>query len=364
MLTGTIAGRAVLSIVLITGMGCAGDAFGAERQPRAKKSKRTPARQAAEESKAAAATSPRELAMQPLPDYQIEPPDLLQIEVLKLVPRQPYRLAIYDVLQIQVVNTLADQPIDGFFLVEADDGGTVNLGAAYGTVRVAGMTLEEVRKATLKHLKQILKNPEISVELSRTASMQPVTGMYLVGPDGTINFRQYGKVQVMGKTIAQAKAAVEKQLAKYFQSPAVTIDVAGYNSKVYYIVTQGAGLGDNVVRVPITGNDTVLDAISQIGGLSQLSSKKIWIARPSASNSDKGTILKIDWDSIVQRGATATNYQIMPRDRLFIAEDKLLSINNAVGKATQPVERILGTLGLAASTIEAIQKMWSQSDEN
>ena len=69
------------------------------------------------------------------------------------------------------------------------------------------------------------------------------------------------------------------------------MDVVAYNSKVYYIITQGAGLGDSVRRLPVTGNETVLDAISQIGGLSQVSSKNIWIARPSASDPREGNDL-------------------------------------------------------------------------
>jgi polysaccharide biosynthesis/export protein len=302
-----------------------------------------------------AAERPHELSMRPLPAYRIDPPDLLQIEMLKMVPRPPYRVAIYDVLQIQVVNALTDQPIDGFYLVDAQ--GTVNLGPAYGKVSVVGMTIDEVTKAVGKHLEKMLKRPEISAELSRASATQPVTGTYLVGPDGTINLRQYGTVEVMGKTIAEIQAAVEKQLAKYFQSPEVTIAVAGYNSKVYYIVTQGAGVGDGMRRVPITGHDTVLDAISQIGGLSQLSGKKIWIARPSATDCEKGTILRVDYEGILHRAATKTNYQLIPGDRIFIAEDKWISANNSIGKMTQPVERILGLIGLAAATIEQIEKI-------
>ena len=57
-------------------------------------------------------------------------------------------------------------------------------------------------------------------------------------------------------------------------NPEISLDVFAYNSKVYYIVTQGAGQGDAVYRFPITGNETVLDAISQINGLNFNSSKK------------------------------------------------------------------------------------------
>ncbi len=97
---------------------------------------------------------PRELSMMSLPTYRVEPPDLLTIEMLKLVPRPPYRIDIYDVLQIRVMGTLPNQPIDGFFLVEAE--GIVTLGPAYGTVRVAGMTIEEATRAITKQLQGVL----------------------------------------------------------------------------------------------------------------------------------------------------------------------------------------------------------------
>ena len=67
----------------------------------------------------------------------------------------------------------------------------------------------------------------------------------------------------------------------------------------------------------------MLDALATINGLSQVSSKKTWLARPSASNAEKGTTLPIDYAGITQREATATNYQIMPGDRIFIAEDRV-----------------------------------------
>ena len=37
-----------------------------------------------------------------LPAYEVEPPDLLSIEMLKLIPLPPYRVDIFDVLQIRV----------------------------------------------------------------------------------------------------------------------------------------------------------------------------------------------------------------------------------------------------------------------
>jgi polysaccharide export outer membrane protein len=310
---------------------------------------------------------PREKSLVSLPSYRIEPPDVLQLEVFKLVPLPPYRAEIYDVLQIQVMGTLPEWPIGpvdaygrptpdgGYYLVEAE--GTVNLGPAYGTVRVAGMTLAEIEAAIRQHLLQVLRDPVVAVKLARASGTQPISGPYLVGPDGTVNLRQYGAVHVAGRTIAEAKVALERHLAQYFDSPAVSVDVAAYNSKVYYVVTAGAGLGDNIARVPITGNETVLDAISNIGGLSQLSSKQIWIARPAPGDFGCEQILPVDWVAITRGGSAATNYQIMPGDRIFIAEDNLAALANFVNRVISPFERLIGFSSLTGSTARNLQTL-------
>ena len=71
--------------------------------------------------------------------------------------------------------------------------------------------------------------------------------------------------------MTEIRADLQKHLAQYFDSPEASVDVIAYNSKVYYVITEGAGLGDNVRRVPVTGNETVLDALSAVNGLSQVS---------------------------------------------------------------------------------------------
>jgi len=296
-----------------------------------------------------------EMSMVSLPAYRIEPPDLVQIEMLKLVPLPPYRAKVYDVLQIQVVGTLLDQPIDNYYMIEGE--GTVSLGAAYGTVRVAGMTIEEARAAIDEQLRKILRNPEVSVQLARASGTQPVTGQYLVAPDGTVNLRQYGTVRISGMTMTEARVALQKHLSQFFDSPELSVDVLAFNSKVYYIITEGAGLGDNIVRVPITGNETVLDAISQIGGLSQLSSQNIWIARPAPADFGCEQILPVDWNAITRGASTATNHQIMPGDRVFIAEDPTTALTNFIARVTAPFERVFGLTSLGVSTIRGTQTM-------
>ncbi|HUT92107.1 MAG TPA: polysaccharide biosynthesis/export family protein [Thermoguttaceae bacterium] len=205
---------------------------------------------------------------------------------------------------------------------------------------VRGKTVDEVKESITRHLLHYFKDIEVAMSIEQVAAQQQVMGQHLVGPDGTVTLGTYGSVPVVGLTLAQAKTVVEHHLSQFFQTPEISVDVFAYNSKVYYVITQGAGLGDGVTRFPITGNETVLDAISQVGGLDQVASKRIWIARPTP-NPDEVQVLPVSWEAITARASASTNYQILPGDRLFIAEDKLIAFDTGLSKLLAPVERIM-----------------------
>jgi beta-lactamase regulating signal transducer with metallopeptidase domain/protein involved in polysaccharide export with SLBB domain len=79
------------------------------------------------------------------------------------VPADPYRIATGDVLAVSVINALANQPIDGDYVVEPS--GSLPLGPTYGRVNVAGMTLEDAEKAVTAHLGKILEDPELQITI-------------------------------------------------------------------------------------------------------------------------------------------------------------------------------------------------------
>ena len=110
-----------------------------------------------ETSLSAEAAPPRELSMVSLPEYRIEPPDVLRVELLKVIPRPPYRIGAFDVLQIEVGGTMPQEPINGYFLVESE--GIVTLGPAYGVVHVEGMTFDEAIDAVTRNLHRLLQRP-------------------------------------------------------------------------------------------------------------------------------------------------------------------------------------------------------------
>lgn len=290
---------------------------------------------------------PRELSKTVLPEYVVEPPDVLVIDALHVVPKAPYQLRTQDVLAIEVPGTLPDYPISGAFPIQV--GGMVTLGYPYGSVQVGGKTLEQARTAIEEQLSEQLSQPAANVSLLQFSGQQEIAGEHLVKPDGTVTLGVYGSVSVVGLTLREARQVIEEHLSRFLEGPQVAVDVFAYNSKVYYVIAEGAGLGDRITRLPITGGETVLDAISNVNGLDSFSSKRIWIARPTPHSNDV-QILPVDWESITSYATTATNYQVLPGDRIFIAENKFVAFDTGLGKFTAPLERIMGFVLLGTNT--------------
>jgi len=315
---------------------------------------------------ARAAAVPRELDKATLPVYVVEPPDVLLIQTVSTLRSPDSKLVSGDRLRVQLKNGLpvdvgvdaadnqmqfdAESQIEigfkilsGIYRVGTD--GFVDFGPAYGKVAVENLTIEAAEAAIRRHLenKVGLRSPELLVTLEDAEMPQPVAGEHLVRPDGRISLGIYGDVYVAGMSLPEVGTAVKDHLrAAGIHDPKVAVDVTAYNSKIYYVITDGGGFGEAVTRLPFTGNETVLDAISQIQGLPDVSSKRIWIARPAPAGSGKAQILEVAWEDIAALGQTETNFQVLPGDRIYVQADKLIALDNHIEKIVAPFERLFG----------------------
>ena len=304
---------------------------------------------------------PREMDMVAMPDYIIEPPDIVTIEVISLVPKSPYRLRPLDVVTIFSSGLPEEITIAGDYVLQPN--GMIQLGHSFGLIAAVGQTVEELQTVILSKLEEEFREPRVWITISQIAAQQQITGEHLVTSDGKVNLGMYGRVRIVGMTIDEAQMAIQEHLSQSLEDPEISLDVFGYNSKVFYVITQGAGLGDQVVIIPSKGNETVLDAIGQIQGLQSNSSTRMWIARPGYNKFGGDQILPVDWLAVTQRGDISTNYQILPGDRLYVSEDKWVAFDTALGKFISPFERILGVTLLATSASQRAA-FWKQGGRN
>ena len=101
------------------------------------------------------------------------------------------------------------------------------------------------------------------------------------------------------------------------------MDVLRYGSKKYYVITAAADGTEKMQTFPITGKETVLDAIGQLQGV-RVSSKVMWVARPTPGCMNAEEVFPVDYEAIARGGQTDTNYQLLPGDRVYIVDEKLL----------------------------------------
>jgi beta-lactamase regulating signal transducer with metallopeptidase domain/protein involved in polysaccharide export with SLBB domain len=221
-------------------------------------------------------------------------------------------------------------------------------------------------------------------------SAAPIQGEFLVWPDGAVDLPGYGRVQVSGLTISKAqdaigqhiqqcavRAEVEEKMKERTHAPDISLNVATCNSKNYYIVTESRARGDQLQRIPITGNETVLDALSYVEGFDAASGKVVWVARPAPAGSGlEGRILPVDLQAIVEKHDQHSNWQLFPGDRIFITDPSSFDPNsaefatavaNTVASAT--MELVANSLDNVASFLRAGAQIdwregWTNGDEN
>lgn len=231
------------------------------------------------EEQIAATPLPRELNMTSMHDYVVSPPDLIIVEVL---------------------TAATGRPITGERLVRPD--GTITLGW-YGDVYVAGLTIPEIKEKIIIHLRKFLSDEAL----------------------GLIAENQNGDVEEVPPR----------------ESDTVFVDVAAYNSQVYYVSGDVNAPG----RMPITGNETVLDALMYAGGLAPTASiPNIRLVRPAPPGSAKPQVLPVNVAAILQEGDTTTNYQLMPGDRLHVYRDPIVRSTIFIDRIAAPFNTVVNTI--------------------
>jgi polysaccharide export outer membrane protein len=249
------------------------------------------------EEKIANSHIPREFDKVSMPDYVLEPPDLVLVEVLEALP---------------------GRPISGERLVRPD--GRISLGF-YGDVYVAGLTVPEAKEKIILHLRKYLTDEALGL-IETDVNLQPRL--------------ENGKPKMVDPR----------------DSNTVFLDVTAYNSKNYYV------LGDVLItgKIPITGADTVLDALNYAGGLMPTAApQNIRLVRPAPPGACCEQVLPVNLAAITSGGDPTTNYQLMPNDRLIVYRDPIVRLTVLIDRLAAPLQTVLGTTLQSAFTIRAVK---------
>lgn len=243
--------------------------------------------------------------------------------------------------------TPSDESVDA---VSVDAGWTAASGRGYRRrhrPRFASDSAVPHELDLASHPLYVVEPPDVLyIEAQQLLAGRPVLGERLVRQDGTISLGYYGQIHVAGLTLEEIEEKIRRHLSHYTQDPQVYVDVASFNSKVYYVLGQVQQTG----RLPVTGKETVLDAITLAGGLTNYAKvRELHVVRPSEEGD---RVLRVDYRAIVDRGDARTNYQLMPGDRVVVPGTKGFRVSVFFDNFLTPIERVSSLFSLYRFTLD------------
>ena len=142
-----------------------------------------------------------------------------------------------------------------------------------------------------------------------------------VSEDGKITMSLLGEVDVQGLT----KSGVERKLAqllgeKYLQNPQVTVFIKEYQSNRVSVL----GAVNNPGYYEILGRQTILQVISQAGGMTEDAGEEIIVIRRQGDGSN--TAVKIPVEDLAVKGDVELNIFLEPGDIVNIPIDKTVHV--------------------------------------
>jgi len=138
-------------------------------------------------------------------------------------------------------------------------------------------------------------------------------GSVVVRPDGIISMPLIKDVRVAGMTPAEAEKTITELLSKQIRAADVTIIVSGINSKKVFFV--GGGVKKEG-PIPYTYRMTIMQGISEAGGLSDYAKrKKIYVLRNENGRQYK---LPFDYDAVLRGERMELNLPLLPGDTIVV----------------------------------------------
>lgn len=134
-----------------------------------------------------------------------------------------------------------------------------------------------------------------------------------VSPRGLINFPLIGNVRAEGRSVDDVAAEITERLSKDFlQDPHVTVSVWEYLSQWVNVIGEVAHPG----RYYLTGATTLIDAISQAGGLAAGAGSEILITRRAeeVDPASAGEVFHVEIKALFSSEGGKLNQRLRPGD--------------------------------------------------
>jgi len=170
----------------------------------------------------------------------------------------------------------------------------------------------------------------IEISAPRIAEIDGTT--HQIQPNGKITLKLLGDVKIVGMTAKEIAAKLELLASRYYVDPKVSVRVASYLSKKYYVYGEGLGAGAR----PYTGRDTLLDAVFAAVPNFLAWSSRVCVIRPARDDSPVRTIV-VDVDTMLKTGDWSKNILLEPDDIVYVPPTPAAWIGHRVHELLYPI---------------------------
>lgn len=148
---------------------------------------------------------------------------------------------------------------------------------------------------------------QISVWREETLQKQVI-----VLPDGSITFPLVGRIEVAGLSTPEVEQIIARKLKEYIPEPNVSVMITGIEGNRAFVLGKVTHPGSLV----ISGNLTVLQAISIVGGFDKFADESgIKVIR---AKSDGQEILPVNYKDIISGRDMSTNIRLKGGDTIVV----------------------------------------------
>ncbi len=168
-----------------------------------------------------------------------------------------------------------------------------------------------------------------------------------VSGNGTIIFPLVGEIFIDGHTVAQVGDILAQQLAKgYILNPQVSVFVEEFRSQKMVIMGE--------VKVPglyeLSGPSSLMEVISQAGGLTAEAGDMVTVKRKDPSQPDQDKIISVNLKDLLEKQGNMSNLLIIDGDSIFVPRAGVFYVTGQVRRpAAYKLER--GTTLIQAITM-------------
>lgn len=157
-----------------------------------------------------------------------------------------------------------------------------------------------------------------------------ISGRTVVNDDGVLALNVIGRVQVAGLTSTQIEAKLKALLeADILTKATVSVQIVEFASKPISVVGAVVRPG----RIGASGNTTLIQAITQAGGLTAGHGKDIYVLRTARNGLSEQVAINID--QLMVEGRPELNIPLSPNDLVNVPLDTPISIYIA-GEVMKP----------------------------